>query len=172
METTSHASDGTLLRQVLRPYKPHCKYLKSANVTSGEALPSARCEFAIPESCYIDDTGHLNAVEVNICYNQMLYYTIAASVQYGLMEEFRGWTMSDYWKHQLPDILIARFASKFRSPVNPRRFEGEIDFLSVQRRSPGGGPPMLVANTAYRYWDAEGGRCNGEVTITVLNLPD
>ncbi|NET17718.1 MAG: hypothetical protein F6K08_35290 [Okeania sp. SIO1H6] len=34
-------------------------------------------QFSIGESCYIDDTGHLNAVEFNICYNQLLYVAIA-----------------------------------------------------------------------------------------------
>ncbi|MEU5844939.1 (2E)-enoyl-ACP glycyltransferase [Saccharopolyspora shandongensis] len=169
--TISHLTDEKLLAEVLRPYKEHCKYLKSAVVTPGEQL-TVRCEFGIPESCYIDDTGHLNSVEVNICYNQMMYYAVAASVQWGLIEQFESWTMGDYWKHQLPDILIARFAGSFRTPINPRHFEGQIDFLSVQRRAPGGGAPMLVATTAYQYWDADGGRCSGKATLAVLNLPD
>ncbi|MGW6540873.1 FcoT family thioesterase [Streptomyces sp. NPDC055051] len=37
--------------------------------------------FTIPEPCYIDDTGHFNAVEFNICYNQLAYYTLAAMIR-------------------------------------------------------------------------------------------
>lgn len=164
------ANDDELLPQVLRPYKAHCKYLQSAAVSTRSSLVSARCELAIPESCYIDDTGHLNAVEVNISYNQMMYYTVAKAVKEGLLEEFVGWTLDDYWRHQLPDILIARFSGSFRRPINARSFSGEIEFLSVERRSPGG-EPLLVAETGYRYWDDDGGRCDGTVKLAFVNAP-
>ncbi|WP_329214130.1 FcoT family thioesterase [Streptomyces sp. NBC_01485] len=165
-------TDEDLLDRVLEPYKRHCKYLLSAVVTETEAGHAfARCEFAIPESCYIDDTGHLNSVEVNICYNQMMYYLVAKSVQEGLGTGFESWTLDDFFKHQLPDILIARFASNFRRPVNPRAFSGEMEFRSVTRRAPAGGGPFLHAKTAFRYWDAESGRCDGEATLAFVNVP-
>ncbi|RPF36905.1 FcoT family thioesterase [Streptomyces sp. TLI_185] len=165
-----YETDEELLPQVLRPYKAHCKYLQSATVSTRTGLVSARCELAIPESCYIDDTGHLNAVEVNISYNQMMYYAVAKTVKEGLLDEFAGWTLDDYWRHQLPDILIARFSGNFRRPINARSFSGEIEFLSVERRLPGG-EPLLVADTAYRYWDDAGGRCDGTVKLAFVNTP-
>ena len=131
-----------LLERVLTPYKDHCKYLRSAVVTDTAGRASARCEFEIPESCYIDDTGHLNSVEVNICFNQMMYYLVAKSVQDGLGTGFESWTLDDFWKRQLPDILIARFSSNFRRPVNPRAFSGEMEFRSVTRRAPAGASPI------------------------------
>ncbi|MFG2222965.1 FcoT family thioesterase [Streptomyces sp. NPDC048644] len=172
MTASAHPCDPELLAQVLRPYKEHCKYLKSVVVTSVDGDVSTQCEFAIPESCYIDDTGHLNSVEVNICYNQVMYYTVAAAVRWKLLADFAGWTMEDYWKRQLPDILIARFESTFRRPVNPRAFRGEFAFQQIQRRAPGGGPPLLVAHTTHRYHDASGGRCDGKATLAFPNLPD
>ncbi|MEU1177789.1 FcoT family thioesterase [Streptomyces sp. NPDC005820] len=164
-------TDEPLLDRVLRPYKAHCRYLRSADVTVRDDGPAAvQGAFAIPESCYIDDTGHLNSVEVNICYNQMMYYLVAKSVQDGLGPGFADWTLDDFFEHQLPDILIARFTSAFRRPVDPRSFSGEMAFRSVTRRSPGGGPPFLHAETAFRYWDAGTGRCDGEATLAFVNL--
>lgn len=167
----AYATDEDLLARVLMPYKEHCAYVRSAVVTAGPERAAAHCEFAIPESCYIDDTGHLNSVEVNICYNQMMYYLVAKSVKEGLLAGFANWTLDEFWRHQLPDILIARFASNFRRPVNPRSFSGEMEFLSVTRRAPGGGNPFLFAETSYRYWDADGGRCDGEATLAFVNVP-
>lgn len=167
----SHPCDADLLERVLRPYKAHCMYLQTATVTADQGRLSAHGAFAIPESCYIDDTGHLNSVEVNICYNQLMYYAVAAAVRWRLLDAFADWTMDDYWQRQLPDILIARFASRFRRPVDPRAFVGSLEFREVQRRTPGGGPPLLVAATAYRYHDAHGGRCDGEATLAFPNLP-
>jgi hypothetical protein len=166
----SYATDADLLARVLEPYKEHCKYLKSAEVTAGPEYPLVRCEFVIPGSCYIDDTGHLNSVEVNIAYNQMMYYLVAKSVQEGLLAGFEDWTLEDFWRHQLPDILIARFSGTFRRPVNPRTFSGEMTFRSVTRRETGGGKPFLHADTSYRYWDADGGRCDGEATLAFVNV--
>ncbi|MBL1106684.1 FcoT family thioesterase [Streptomyces sp. 5-8] len=166
-----YATDAGLLARVLRPYKKHCRYLRAAEVTAGPEGVMAHCEFAIPESCYIDDTGHLNSVETNIAYNQMMYYLVAKSVKEGLLAGFENWTLDDFWRHQLPDILIARFAGSFRRPVDPRRFFGEMTFLSVTRREPSGGEPFLHATTSYRYWDADGGRCDGEATLAFVNIP-
>ncbi|NJP70932.1 FcoT family thioesterase [Streptomyces sp. C1-2] len=167
----SYPTDEELLIRVLVPYKEHCKYLKSAEVTTSAGLSCAQGVFAIQESCYIDDTGHLNSVEVNIAYNQLMYYLVAKSVKEGLLTGFEAWTLDDFWRHQLPDILIARFASNFRRPVNPRHFTGEMEFRSVARRAPGGGSPFLHAQTVFRYQDAHGGRCDGEATLAFVNVP-
>lgn len=164
--------DLSLMARVLRPYKPHCRYLLQAEVSpsvedAGQVV--ARCELSIPESCYIDDTGHFNSVEFNICYNQMVYYAIAKTVQHGLMPSLAGWTLDDFWRKQLPDILITRFESCFRKPVNPRRFHGEV-VLSRGRYS-GGAQPMLLLRTTCRFWDDEGGHCDGNITLALLNVP-
>ena len=70
---------------ILKPYRKHAQYLKSAELTHFQdkcscatkgkdaGLITAKGRFSIPESCYIDDTGHFNAVEFNICFNQLAY---------------------------------------------------------------------------------------------------
>ncbi|NJR65313.1 MAG: hypothetical protein HC772_08340, partial [Leptolyngbyaceae cyanobacterium CRU_2_3] len=58
-----------LLDTFLAPYKEHCRYLKRAQFqspvisTGREQSWLINGDFAIPESCYIDDTGHFNSVE-------------------------------------------------------------------------------------------------------------
>ncbi|MBW1597478.1 FcoT family thioesterase [Streptomyces sp. JJ38] len=169
---TRHPTDGPLLTRVLRPYKPGCAYLRSAEVTvSGDGRLAVHGTFSIPESCYIDDTGHLNAVEVNIAYNQMMYYAVAKSVKERLLPEFGDWTLEDYWRHQLPDILIVRFHSTFRRPVSPRDFTGSMEFTGFSRpRRTADARPMVLADTAFRYADAAGGRCDGEVRLALVGL--
>ncbi|MFE9680389.1 FcoT family thioesterase [Streptomyces sp. NPDC006285] len=168
---TRYPTDEGLLARVLMPYKDNCAYLRSAVVTDDAGRVAARCAFAIPESCYINDTGHLNSAEANICYNQMMYYLVAKSVQEGLLTEFASWTMDDFWRHQLPDILIGRFTVAFRQPVDPRAFSGELEFRDVRRRATSGGSSFLYADTAFRYRDADAGRCDGEATLAFVNVP-
>ncbi|MFF1978162.1 FcoT family thioesterase [Streptomyces sp. NPDC058198] len=165
-------TDQTLLDGVLEPYKENCRYLKTARVERGvveDAALAAHCTFEIPESCYIADTGHFNSVEFNICYNQMAYYLIAKSVEASLVEPFVSWHMEDYWERQLPNILIADFRSKFRSPMRSSSFSGTLQFVKVTQRS--GDRPLVLIDTVCRYADAAGGRAEGAVKLVITNPP-
>ncbi|MEU3980928.1 FcoT family thioesterase [Streptomyces sp. NPDC026672] len=170
---TAFPTDDPVLARVLKVYKPDCQYLKTATVElTDEGLVRARCAFAIPAPFYIDDTGHFNAVEFNLCYNQMMYYTVAKTVKEGLLEPFAHWTMDDYWRRQLPDFLIVDFHSSFAKGMKAHHFHGEITFRTVRERAGGRNlRPMVVADTAVRYWDDDGGHCTGEVRLVIVNPP-
>ncbi|HWM01573.1 MAG TPA: FcoT family thioesterase [Actinophytocola sp.] len=163
-------NDAELLSRVLRPYaRPKTQYLKSATVAASGGLASAEGQFSIPFPCYIDDTGHLNSVEVNICFNQLMYYLIAKCVQERSVPAFDEWTMDDYWGKQLPDILIARFESKFKRPIDSSAFTGEVSFgeFSETNRS----RPVLKIDMPWRFWDADGGYAEGEVRMALVDPP-
>ena len=166
----SHPTDQELLTRVLRPYKPNCQYLKGMTISAdgAEGHVQGLAELAIGESCYIDDTGHLNAVEVNIAYNQMLYYLVATSVQQRLVGVFGDWSMAEFWRRQLPDILITRLLTRFRRPIDRSHFFGEFELrYATRRRLTAAGPALIALDTAFRFWDGNGGRADGEVTIAV-----
>jgi hypothetical protein len=167
-----HGCDHVLLTEALRCYKPHCRYVTSITTTVRDGRLSATAELRIPESCYIDDTGHLNAVEANICYNQMLYYVIAKCIEEGLAPEFDGWTLPDYWDRRLGAVLIVRLQSAFQRPIDPRHFFGEFTLGRVRRfrppgRSAGAGETLISMDTSFRYWDENDGRCTGQVKVAV-----
>ncbi|MFF3919408.1 FcoT family thioesterase [Streptomyces sp. NPDC001852] len=167
-------TDQPLLDEVLTPYLPHCRYLRSASVSLSpeSALPLARCEFTIPESCYIADTGHFNSVEFNICYNQMAYYVLAKTVQGRLTAPFDRWDMDDFRQRQLPSILITDFRSRFRRPVNGRRFSGEFSLTGVTERTGADGRrPLILVESACRYWDDAEGRADGTVRLAIVDPP-
>ena len=163
-------NDHELLSEVLRPYaRPKTGYLKSATVEVAGGLASAEGRFSIPFPCYIDDTGHLNSVEVNICFNQLMYYLIAKCVQEGVVEEFDDWTMEDYWAKQLPDILIARFESQFKRPIDSADFSGEVSFGGFTRTNRS--RPVQIVDMPWRFWDTAGGYAQGEVRMALVDPP-
>lgn len=164
------ANDPELLSGVLRPYaRPKTQYLKSATVDTADGLAIAEGQFSIPHSCYIDDTGHLNSVEVNICFNQLMYYLIAKCVQEQALPAFDAWTMEDYWAKQLPDMLIANFKSNFRRPIDSASFTGAVSFgdFSVRnvRRA------IQLVDMPWQFWDASGGHADGEVRMALVEPP-
>jgi hypothetical protein len=161
--------DPSLLADVLRPYKPHCRYLTSATISARHGLASARGEFVIPTSCYIDDTGHFNSVEFNICYNQLVYYLLAKSIKERAVPALASWTLEDYWERQLPDILIARFGSLFRAPIDSASFSGEVTVSAITESDVR--QPVILTETAVRFWDRREGSAEGEVLLALLNPP-
>jgi hypothetical protein len=164
------ANDPELLARVLEPYaRPRTQYLKSATVAVDGELASAEGRFSIPFPCYIDDTGHLNSVEVNICFNQLMYYLIAKCVRERVVPEFDDWTMDDYWAKQLPDILIARFESHFKRPIDSGEFSGEVSFAEFRRTNRS--RPVQIVEMPWRFWDASGGHAQGQVRMALVDPP-
>jgi len=167
----TYANDPELLSQVLRPYRAHCQYLKTAVLeVASNQMPTVAGDLGIGESCYIDDTGHFNAVEFNICYNQLIYYLIAKSVKEGLVPALRSWTLDDFWRAQLPDILITEFRSRFKRTMRGKRFFGSVSLADVVRVDQSAwSKPLIVLHTTCRFWDEPGGLSVGKVTIAIQN---
>ncbi|ADO69491.1 FcoT family thioesterase [Stigmatella aurantiaca] len=164
-------TDPALLQQVLIPYKPHCRYLLRAHLEhEGASTPEGRSrgngaaaqgEFSIPESCYIDDTGHFNAVEFNICYNQLAYFLLASCAHHRL-EPLAAWSIEEYRRRQLSDFLIVQFSSSFRKQMKAAHFTGRVELRKVMGRG-----KSLFIKTYCRFEDGHGGLSEGEPLIAI-----
>ena len=171
MTIMTQGLDTQLLAQVLKPYRDNCRYLKSAQVIAENGEATARGRFAIDESCYIDDTGHFNAVEFNICYNQLGYYLMAKCVEDNLFPVFATWTMADFWERQLSDMLIYKFSSRFRRLINSRSFEGDLVFREPVLSQRPGRSDVMFMETVCTFRDDDGGSAEGEASIAFTRLP-
>lgn len=159
---------------VLACYKPDCRYLKSALVErppvparpgdDPDPVISLLCEFEIPHSCYIDDTGHFNAVEWNICINQMYYMGAAVGAVYGLSPALADMTLDEFLRRQLPDSLIHELHSRFKTGIDASHFHGRIAFPSIVKRQ-----DFIVLKTSCAYWDDAGGYADGMVNYVIVD---
>jgi hypothetical protein len=170
----SHA----FVAEILKPYRSNAKYLKSAEITqfseeanydstSKVSLVTGTGRFSIQESCYIDDTGHFNAVEFNICFNQLAYVVFGKCVEAGLLQ--RIWPASanhvasfaEYKKHQLPAMLIVRVDGvRFFKPMKSDDFRAE---LSIDRMTMLGQAGFFY--TTITFSDCEGVKAKGCVVL-------
>lgn len=159
--------DQEFMKKALLPYRPHATYLKrawiEADISKGVQGLGARGEFSIPESCYIDDTGHFNAVEYNICYNQLGYVFFAYCIEYKLLQELGDYDTETFWKKQLPNFLIIKISSGFSKVLNAKRFYGTWGLKSVKKTS-----RCTFMHTWCDYYDDQEGTSKGEVTIGIL----
>ena len=161
------------LARVLIPYRDNCKYLRSCameyqpvgpgtSIEESEASIVAIGELSIAESCYIDSTGHFNAVEFQICANQLMYTMGAEVTRRGILRAFASMTIEGYYERQLPNVLITNVTCAFRKVMNPRRFRGR---LKLDRA-------YIIRDRAFwecslTYSDDEDGLAEGNIVVTM-----
>jgi hypothetical protein len=160
--------DDDFMARVLKPYFNHSRYLKRAwfQQSASNDLQSLimNGEFAIPESCYIDDTGHFNAVEYNICFNQICYVHMAHCIKNALIPELsEDYDMDTFFEKQLPNVLIAKLTSSYQSQLNAKLFYGTYGISAIKKTS-----SCTFIKTYCRFYDDANGRSKGEVTLAVL----
>ena len=159
-----------LLTHAMSPYAGKgCVYLQRASVSIREGLAVGSGEFSITESCYIEDTGHFNAVEFNISYNQLFYYTLAECIRDGVLPQFATWTLAEYWPRQLPNILIHRMSSSYSREIDPLSYRGEMTITDIGFRHRS--RPLVTVETHIDFTDANGGRAEGDVSIVIVDPP-
>jgi hypothetical protein len=161
--------------EILKPYRENATYLKAAEITevndksaiagTDQKLIVGKGRFSIPESCYIDSTGHFNAVEFNICYNQLAYVLFAGCINAGLMSKVRAGdveipTMSEFKRHQLPAMMIVALESRYFKPLDSKDFTAE---LSINKISAVGNAWFFF--TTITFSDSEGVKAKGSVTL-------
>lgn len=164
-------NDPDLRARVLSAYFDTARCLETADIrveqSDGKEELVSRGIFSILESCYIRSTGHFNAVEFNICYNQIMYDAIAHASKYGLTAHFSSWGVEGFFARQLPDILITKFHSRFSRPIDSTRFRGEFAIRSARLYR--ATQPFLFLKTICRFFDDACGEAVGEVDLAIRN---
>jgi hypothetical protein len=160
---------------ILRPYKNNARYLKAATITQMHAkaaenakalaLVTAFGRFAIPESCYIDDTGHFNAVEFNICFNQLAYVMFGKCVEAGVFHKLRCErvkvpSLTEYKRDQLPSMVIVSIESRYYRQLNSREFNAT---LSLDKTASVGAAWFFSCSISFA--DAEGVKAKGAALL-------
>jgi len=159
--------DDGFTNKVLTPYFQHSRYLQRAWFQQSETLDPQSLimsgEFSIPESCYIDDTGHFNAVEYNISFNQICYVHLAHCIKNALIPELSDYDMDKFFEKQLPNVLIAKLTSSYQSQMNAKHFYGTYGINTIKKTS-----KCTFIKTYCHFYDDDKGKSTGEVTLAVL----
>jgi hypothetical protein len=173
---TLPAISKSFIDDILKPYRSHAQYLKSAELTHFQdksstatkgkdaGLISAKGRFSIPESCYIDDTGHFNAVEFNICFNQLAYVAFGKCLEANILKNLRlegaSVSFADFKRHQLANMLIVSIESRYYKMLKSDDFTAE---LTINRISASAGAYFVF--TSITFADAEGIKAKGTVLL-------
>lgn len=167
------------IAKILTPYKENAKYLKSAQILNyyepdilGQGkdqndMVTIEGRFAIAESCYIDDTGHFNAVEFNICYNQLAYVLFGKCIQTGIFhkvvfdwEERVNLSFDTFIKYQLSSMFIAKIEGNFLKPLNSKNFFARLAIRRIMWTN-----QTAFVHTNISFSDAQGVKSKGSVLL-------
>lgn len=178
------AIDAAFLARILAPYSPTgTDYLRSASVMSAigpddgpettSPIITTRGRYRIPSSCYIQSTGHFNAVEFLICFNQLAYVTFGHLIASGVLTRLPAGRVSEscrtalqslsigsFFDKQLSSMFILRTESRFKRVIDPNDFTCELSVKSMMYRH-----RTFFTDTECRFRDADGGEAEGGVLL-------
>ncbi len=149
-----------ILEATLEPYKRECRYLVEAEID----YPIGIGRFKIPNSFYAKEgisTGHFNATDMMICYNQLAYTFFADSLQKGLISEI-GNSLKYSEEYQLKNSLITDMNNiKFHKPIDPKEFKGEIKLEKIIPKR----EDLIFFKTFFSF---ENGKVTGNIDLALL----
>ena len=120
-----------VLTDLLEPYKPNARYLISAEDLGKEMQGN----FFIEHSIYAQpeiSSGHLNMIDLMICYNQLAYVGIANKIKQG--ELFQEIISYEYVKlNQLKMLITSSSNIKFKAPIDSKYFRAWLKLSKIKR---------------------------------------
>ena len=147
----------------LKPYKEDCRYLQYATISN---LPKiiAYGEFVVPDSCYIKETNHINAIDINICYNQLGYYLLYEMIENDLLKQYIDWDPTDFLRYQLSHVFITNLSMKFLKKITNKNFYGSIcvDYVKKKKQN-------VIINTTFIFYENSSVRVKGRCEIIIEN---
>ena len=171
--------NSNLVNKILSPYKSKCRYLINPVIITYRAqdyhileVPSeiikdknvieASARFRILKSFYIKNTGHINSVEINLCYNMLAYCLLAECIRRKLLIKYLNWNVDKLLTNQLTNVLIADFSCTFKKPIISREFNGLIELYEVLRKN-----KIVFFKTKFRFDDDSNGLSVGKCTFAI-----
>jgi hypothetical protein len=168
--------DKDLLDRTLACYFPHVRYLRSARIEFsdqhepfetelGSCVAIGRGDFTGRPAWYIRNTGHFNAIEFNICYNQLAFVLLAQCIKSHAIPALSAHLPEhEFFARMLPDLVIHRYSVTFERPMLAPEFRASVGILKVVNKM-----GRLFLQTQCRVAPPEGPWCSrGDVTLAVL----
>jgi len=150
------------LREVIEPYISDCRYLKEAELDCNGEFPKAIGKFEIPRSFYCIKTGHFNAVEAMICYNQLAYTMFGECSQKGMIGSHEPMSLEKFKSLQIVSYIVKIKELIFKKPINPQHFHGKIELLRASNIS-----NNLFLCTKFEFADDGEGFASGKALLAV-----
>ncbi len=141
------------LDRFLALYKWEARYLKSADVD----FPSAVGNFAVHSSTYAQDTGHLTAVDLLICYNQLAFVLGWQAYLDRRLPGLENIAMENDFQER--SFIVGMDNIRFRKVIDPPSFQGSVEIEKVKKMQ-----GLYVLQTSYDFGQ---GSATGNIGLAI-----
>jgi FcoT-like thioesterase domain len=151
---------SSMIRELIDPYVPECRYLKEANAT----YPEMEGRFEIPHPFYCVETGHFNYVESGLCLNQLAYVGFAYFIDHGDIESVGKISKESSLEVQAKKSFVVKADITFRRPIDPQNFRGSIKIVGKPRKM---GSGTIFFPTEFSFRDHHEGNASGTALLAL-----
>lgn len=121
------------IEEILSPY--WVQLLRRSTLSREKDGIILRSHLGATQPWYCDLTGHMNAVEFNLIFNQMMYIAIGQSIDWGWIPELEGYDKNYFMKKYWPDFLITKISSQFKAPLDVSSLYGTMRIKAIKKSS-------------------------------------
>lgn len=119
------------IQEILSPY--WTPFVQNATLVQTDEYIGLNSRLGVAKPWYCDSTGHLNAVELNLAFNQMMYITIGEAITAELITELSDYDRRIFLKKYWPDFLITKVESEFKAPLHVDAFSAALRITKIKR---------------------------------------
>ena len=111
---------SSCIKRILEPYEPYrTNVIRDSYIIFEKDEILLYSYLGVDEPWYCNNTGHLNAVDLNLCFNQMMYILIGEGIASGRIPFLKKWNQEDFFRFYWSDFVIAKISSTFKKPLQP-----------------------------------------------------
>ncbi|MBP5698475.1 MAG: hypothetical protein J6W96_02985 [Alphaproteobacteria bacterium] len=121
-------SEDIIKKALVTYVAKNTRYLGKAEIDKKDDTVVLRGEFSINESCYLSPgSGHFNAVEAIMCFNQMLYAALLGGIEKKMFPFYDDITADEFNLHRRKVYILEFEKIKFKKQINNNCFEGVLE---------------------------------------------
>lgn len=131
---STNVSEDIINKALVTYIAKNTRYLTAAQISKKENDIFLKAEFSIKESCYLSPgSGHFNAIEALMCFNQMFYVTMLAGIEKKLFPFYEDITPDDFNQNRRSVYILELEKIKFKKQIDNNDFHGILEFKPLHR---------------------------------------
>ena len=109
-------------------------YLTRAQIFKTDNIVKLSADFSIKESCYLSPgSGHFNAVEALMCFNQMIYVALLGGIDKKMFSFYNHITPDDFNNHRRKVYILEFEKLKFKKQIDNTSFHGKLEIKPIHK---------------------------------------
>jgi len=127
-------SEDIINKALITYIAKNTRYMTKAQIDKKENTIVLKANFSIEESCYLYPySGHFNAVEALMCFNQMLYVALLGGIKKKMFSFYDHITPDEFNLHRQQVYILEIEKNKFKKQIDNNHFQGFLELKPLHK---------------------------------------